>query len=65
LVPDFEGAALDAALAVLRDKGMKYVVIEVDNKDVAQGLVFDQSPAPGSQLKDDESVTLVVSRGGH
>jgi cytoskeletal protein RodZ len=64
VVPDFEGATLDAALAVLGDKGMKYVVIEVENKDVPQGLVFDQSPAPGSQLKDDESVTLVVSRGG-
>jgi cytoskeletal protein RodZ len=64
LVPDFEGAALDAALAVLRDKGMKYVVIEVENRDVPQGIVFDQSPAPGSRLGDDESVTLVVSRGG-
>jgi cytoskeletal protein RodZ len=64
VVPDFEGATLDAALVVLRDKDMKYVVIEVDNKDVAQGLVFDQSPAPDSELKDDESVTLVVSRGG-
>ena len=65
VVPDFEGATLDASLAVLRDKGMSYVVIEVDNKDVPLGLVFDQSPTPNSQLKDDESVTLVVSRGGH
>jgi cytoskeletal protein RodZ len=64
VVPDFEGAALDAALAVLGDKGMRYVVIEVENKDVPQGLVFDQSPTPGSELGDDESVTLVVSRGG-
>ena len=64
LVPDFEGATLDAALAVLSDKAMKYVVIEVENKEVPEGLVFDQSPAPGSQLEDDESVTLVVSRSG-
>ncbi len=64
LVPDFDGSALDAALAVLRDKGMKYVVIEVENRDVPDGLVFDQSPAPATELKDDESVTLVVSRGG-
>jgi cytoskeletal protein RodZ len=64
LVPDFEGAAVDAALAVLRDKGMNYVVIEVENRDVPQGLVFDQRPAPGSQIDEDESVTLVVSRGG-
>jgi cytoskeletal protein RodZ len=64
MVPDFDGAALDAALAVLRDKGMRYVVIQVQNKDVPEGLVFDQSPGPDSQLGNDESVTLVVSRGG-
>ena len=64
IVPDFQGATLDASLAVLGDKGMRYVVIEVENKDVPQGLVFDQRPSPGSELKDDESVTLVVSRGG-
>jgi len=61
-VPDFDGAALDAALAVLQDKGMDYVLVEVDNRDVPEGLVFDQSPAPGSELQADESVTLVVSR---
>jgi beta-lactam-binding protein with PASTA domain len=62
VVPDFERAAIDAALAVLGDKGMKYVVIQVENRDVPEGLVFDQSPPPGSELEDDESVTLVVSR---
>src|SRR3990172_4278133 len=34
VVPDFEGALANAALAVLGDKGMDYVVIEVDNRDV-------------------------------
>ena len=62
IVPDFDGAALDAALAVLQDKGMDYVLVEVENRDVPEGLVFDQSPSPGSELQDDESVTLVVSR---
>jgi cytoskeletal protein RodZ len=64
VVPDFQGATLDASLAVLRDKGMKYVVIQVQNRDIPQGVVFDQSPAPNTQLGNDESVTLVVSRGG-
>jgi len=62
IVPDFDGAALDAALAVLQDKTMDYVLVEVENRDVPEGLVFDQSPAPGSELQGDESVTLVVSR---
>jgi hypothetical protein len=62
VVPDFEGAALNDAMAVLQDKGMDYVVIEVENRDVPQGLVFDQSPTPDSELKEGESVTLVVSR---
>jgi cytoskeleton protein RodZ len=64
VVPDFDGATLDASLTVLNEKGMSYVVIEVDNRDVPQGLVFDQSPAPDTKLQDDESVTLVVSRAG-
>ncbi len=64
IVPDFGGATLDASVAVLRDKGMSYVVVEVENSDVAPGVVFDQSPAPNSKLGDNESVTLVVSRSG-
>jgi cytoskeletal protein RodZ len=64
IVPDFSGATLDASVAVLRDKGMSYVVVEVQNQDVAPGVVFDQSPAPNSKLGDNESVTLVVSRSG-
>ena len=62
LVPDFRGALLEDALDVLRQQEMDYVVVEVDNPDVAPGLVFDQSPAPGTKPKDDQPVTLVVSR---
>ena len=63
-VPDFEGFDLESALVVLRDRGFDYVVVEVDNTDVPEGLIFDQNPAPGTDSEGDAVVTLVVSRGG-
>ena len=62
VVPKFTGALLEDSLAVLDQQGMDYVVIEVDNPDVAPGLVFDQSPAPGTEPKEGQPITLVVSR---
>jgi transcriptional regulator with XRE-family HTH domain len=62
IVPDFRGALLEDSLVVLGQQGLDYVVIEVDNPEVAPGLVFDQSPAPGAESQSDEAITLVVSR---
>jgi cytoskeletal protein RodZ len=63
-VPDFEGSDLQSALAVLQDRGLDYVVVEVKNTDVPEGLIFDQNPAPGAEAGSDDVITLVVSRGG-
>jgi cytoskeletal protein RodZ len=63
-VPDFEGSDLESALTVLRERGLDYVVVEVENTDVPEGLIFDQNPAPGTEAEGDAVVTLVVSRGG-
>ena len=50
-------------MAVLRDNEMNYLIIQVTNDDVAKGLVISQTPASGSEAKDDSAVTLIVSRG--
>jgi cytoskeletal protein RodZ len=62
-VPDLEGVDIESALAALQEAEVNYVIIEVNNDDVLSGLVFQQSPAPGSKADPRTPVTLVVSRG--
>jgi hypothetical protein len=62
-LPDFVGADIPSALAVLRDTDLPYVVVDVPSKNVARGLVISQSPGAGSRSGADQVVTLVVSRG--
>lgn len=63
-VPDLQSVDMDSALAALREADINYVVIEVNNDQVPEGLVIQQDPAPGTKAEPDTSVTLVVSRGG-
>jgi transcriptional regulator with XRE-family HTH domain len=63
-VPDLEGSDLESAVTALRERGLDYVVVEVENTDVPEGLIFDQNPGPGAEANGDAVVTLVVSRGG-
>jgi len=63
-VPDLQSVDVESALAALQEADISYVVIEVKNDDVPRGLVFQQSPAPGSKADPRTPVTLVVSRGG-
>jgi len=62
-LPDFIGADLPSALAVLRDNQIGYVILEVPHASVARGLVISQSPDSGSKVNGATSVTLVVSTG--
>jgi beta-lactam-binding protein with PASTA domain len=41
---------------------MRYMIVEVENDDVAKEIVFDQSPSPGTATDDNTVVTLMVSR---
>ncbi len=63
-VPDLQSVDVESALAALQEADINYVVIEVENDQVPRGLVFQQSPAPGSKADPSTPVTLVVSRGG-
>jgi hypothetical protein len=61
--PDFVGADLPSALAVLRDNQMSYAIIEAPSKSVAKGIVISQTPGAGGKATSDTAVTLVVSAG--
>jgi transcriptional regulator with XRE-family HTH domain len=63
VLPDFVGADLPSALAVLRDNEIKYVIVEAYSETTPRGLVVSQTPSPGSRAADDTAVTLLVSRG--
>ncbi len=62
IVPDLEAHHLLVAITALTDAGMRYMVVEVENEDVAQGIIFSQSPAPGSPANDSTVVTITASR---
>jgi len=63
LVPDFVGADMPSALAVLRDNQINYVVIEGFSKTTPKGLVISQNPGAGTKETQDQTLTLVVSKG--
>lgn len=62
IVPDLEAHHLLVAITALADAGIRYVVVEVDNEDVPQGIIFSQSPSPGSLTDDDTVITITASR---
>lgn len=62
IVPDLEAHHLLVAITALTDAGMRYVVVEVENEDVPQGIIFNQSPSPGTPADDDTVVTILASR---
>jgi cytoskeletal protein RodZ len=61
-IPDLRGQAALVAVQALRQAGLKFFVIEVNNGDVPKSTVFQQSPSPGTAVAEGELVTLVVSR---
>ncbi len=62
VVPGLEGHHLLVAITALSDAGIRYVVVEVENEGVPQGIIFSQSPSPGSPVDDDTVITITASR---
>jgi len=61
VVPDLEGQHSLVAIDALNRAGLRYLIIEVANEDVPEGVVFQQQPAAGaSELGT--VVTLLVSK---
>lgn len=62
IVPDLEERNVLVALNGLWEAELRYLIIEVENENVDPGIVFRQSPSPGSPTNEDTVVTLLVSR---
>lgn len=60
--PDFTGVTREEAQRVLTEIGATPLIVEAADSSPA-GLIFDQSPAPGSDLGAGDVVTLFISRG--
>ena len=61
-VPDLIGHQLIVAIAALSDAGLPYVVIELENDDVAEGVIFSQSPTAGTATGDNTIITITAAR---
>lgn len=61
-VPDLSDEHVLVALNALEEAGLRYLIVEIENKDVAKQIVFQQSPSPGTPAEDNTVVTLLVSR---
>lgn len=62
IVPDLEDEHVVVAVNALTEADLRYVVLEVENDDVEPGIVFQQSPSPGTETDANTVVTLVASR---
>lgn len=62
IVPDLEDEHVVVAVNALAEADLRYVVVEVENDDVEAGIVFQQSPSPGTEIDENTVVTLVASR---
>jgi beta-lactam-binding protein with PASTA domain len=63
VMPDLIGAASDAALDVLRSRGLRVTVVaQQPYPGVPSGIILRQSPAAGFQVTPDQPISLEVSR---
>lgn len=63
VMPDLIGAAGDAALEVLRSRGLRVTVVaQQPYPGVPSGIVLRQFPAAGFQVRPDQPISLEVSR---
>lgn len=62
IVPDLKDEHVLVALTALQEAGLRYLIVEVENGEVPQEIVFEQSPSAGTAAAEDTVVTLLVSR---
>ena len=62
-VPSVVGLTVEAAVALIKEKGFEPVVERSANPDVEKGRVMSQNPAAGTRIQKGDRVTLLVSTG--
>ena len=63
VVPDFVGADVPSAMAILRDNQIDYIIIEGFSKTTPKGIIMSQTPSGGAKASGAQAVTLNVSKG--
>jgi len=62
-VPSVVGLTVEAAVALIKEKGFEPVVERSANPDFEKGRVMSQNPAAGTRIQKGDRVTLLVSTG--
>jgi serine/threonine-protein kinase len=62
-VPDVKGQSFERAAATLRDLGLVAARQDVPSRNVEEGIVLDQDPLGGNDVRPGATVTLIVSLG--
>ncbi len=62
-VPDVTGQTEAAGTAALTEAGLRPSVVHRTNADVAEGLIFELSIAPGTKVSPKEAIDVFVSIG--
>ena len=63
VVPELAGSTLDAARAALGELGLALGTAEDYSETVGEGRIISVSPAPGTEVARDSTVTVTVSLG--
>jgi cytoskeletal protein RodZ len=61
IVPELTGQDALVAVDALSQAQIPYILIELENEEVAPGTVFEQRPLPGAEVEEGTVVTLMVS----
>lgn len=64
IVPNVVGKQVDIATHILTGQNLRVSVSESYNDKVPAGYIISQYPEPGSTVKEQRTITLVVSKGG-
>ena len=62
-VPDLKGQGFERAAATLREAGLVVERKDVASRNVAPGIVVDQDPLGGNDVRPGAPITLIVSLG--
>lgn len=64
VVPDVVGKQAETARSILLDNNLRVSVSEAFDEKVPAGQVISQQPAAGTTVKEQRTITIVVSKGG-
>lgn len=64
IVPTLTGYTLENARSLLSNTGLSIGSVSNSTSSQPVGVVINQSPAPGTKLKEGDTVSVIVSKGG-